>query len=38
MNRQAAEEQVYRTTTVGQLVAALVECHDALASFKFCGI
>ena len=24
----AAEEQVYRTTTVGQLVAALVECHD----------
>ena len=24
----AAEEQVYRTTTVGQLVAALIECHD----------
>jgi hypothetical protein len=28
MNRQAAEQQVYRTTTVGQLVAALVECRD----------
>jgi hypothetical protein len=28
MNRQAAEQQVYRTTTVSQLVAALVECHD----------
>jgi hypothetical protein len=28
MNRQAAEQQVYRTTTVGQLVAALVECQD----------
>ena len=28
MNHQAAEEQVYRTTTVGQLVAALVECRD----------
>jgi hypothetical protein len=28
MNRKAAEQQVYRTTTVGQLVAALVECRD----------
>jgi hypothetical protein len=28
MNRQAAEKQIYRTTTVGQLVAALVECRD----------
>jgi hypothetical protein len=28
MNRQAAEQQVYRTTTVGQLLAALVECRD----------
>jgi hypothetical protein len=28
MNRQAAEQQVYGTTTVGQLVAALVECQD----------
>src|SRR5258707_10334022 len=28
MNRQAAEQQVYRTTTVGQLVAALAECRD----------
>ena len=28
MNRQAAQQQVYRTTTVGQLVAALVECKD----------
>ena len=28
MNRQAAEQQVYRTTPVGQLVAALVECRD----------
>jgi hypothetical protein len=28
MNRQAAEQQGYRTTTVGQLVAALVECRD----------
>src|SRR5260370_22855789 len=28
MNRQATEQQVYRTTTVGQLVAALVECRD----------
>src|SRR5260221_13878550 len=28
MNRQAAEQQVYRTTTVGQLVAALVESRD----------
>jgi hypothetical protein len=28
MNRQAAEQQVYRTTTVGELVAALVECRD----------
>jgi hypothetical protein len=28
MNRQAAQQQLYRTTTVGQLVAALVECQD----------
>src|SRR5260221_5966079 len=28
MNRQAAEQQVYGSTTVGQLVAALVECGD----------
>jgi hypothetical protein len=28
MNRQAAEQQVFRTATVGQLVAALVECRD----------
>ena len=28
MNRQAVEQHVYRTTTVGQLVAALVECQD----------
>ena len=28
MNRQEAQHQVYRTTTVGQLVAALVECRD----------
>jgi hypothetical protein len=28
MNRQAAEQQVYRTATVGQLVAALVKCRD----------
>src|SRR5260221_8233073 len=28
MNRQAAEQQVYGSTTVGQLVAALVECRD----------
>ena len=28
MNRQVAEQQVNRTTTVGQLVAALIECRD----------
>jgi hypothetical protein len=28
MNRQAVQQQVYRTTTVGQLIAALVECRD----------
>ena len=28
MNRRAAEQQIYRTTTVGQLVAALLECRD----------
>ncbi len=28
MNRQAVEQHVYRATTVGQLVAALVECQD----------
>ena len=28
MNGQVAEQQVFRTTTVGQLVAALVECRD----------
>jgi hypothetical protein len=28
MNRKATEKQVYRTTTVGQLVAALIESRD----------
>ena len=28
MTRKEAEQPVYRTTTVGQLVAALVECRD----------
>src|SRR5258708_22295943 len=28
MNMQAAEQQFYLTTTVGQLLAALVECRD----------
>jgi murein DD-endopeptidase MepM/ murein hydrolase activator NlpD len=28
MTRSEAEQQVYRTTTVGQLVGALVECRD----------
>jgi len=28
MNRQAAEQQIYGTTTVRQLVAALIECQD----------
>jgi hypothetical protein len=28
MNRRQAQQQIYRTTTVGQLVAALTECRD----------